>query len=247
MSTFWRKDHTAPNLGAMARDIEHSNVIQTLPNEVPIFPLPDHVFLPSIQAPYRVFEPRYRALVDGLLDQPEDERWLAIPRLATGWQNDYHGTPGFNAIATVGRMVSCELLRGGHFYIVVEGIARCRLSERVASEPFRIANIEPLPDLALVGDQIDVLRTRMGAIVQTVYTLVQVLGPAASDLAAAAQDLLDPERALYRLAAGAVDDPEVREAILEERLVHHRAAQVQDALTSLLALAGLHTGAAGAA
>ena len=148
----------------MARDIEHAGVIQTLPNEVPIFPLPDHVFLPSIQAPYRVFEPRYRALVDWLLDQPEDERWLAIPRLATGWQTDYHGAPPFNPVATVGRMLSCETLRGGHFYIVVEGVARCRLSERVASEPYRIANVEPLPDLALVGDQIEVLRTRMRAI-----------------------------------------------------------------------------------
>ena len=247
MSTFWRESDTEPNLRVMARDIEHAGVIQTLPNEVPIFPLPDHVFLPSIQAPYRVFEPRYRALVDWLLDRPEDDRWLAIPRLATGWQTDYHGAPPFNPVATVGRMVSCETLRGGHFYIVVEGVARCRLSERVASEPYRIANVEPLPDLALVGDQIDVLRTRMRAIVQTVYTLVQVLGPAASDLAGAAQDLSDPERALYRLAAGAVDDPEVRQAILEERLVHHRAGQVQEALTSLLALAGLHTGAAGSA
>lgn len=231
----------------MARDIEQSSVIQTLPNEVPLFPLPDHVFLPSVQAPYRVFEPRYRALVDGLLEQPEEERWLAIPRLATGWQTDYHGAPPFNATATVGRMVSCETLRGGHFYIVVEGVARCRLSERVASEPYRIAKVEPLPDLALVGDQIELLKVRMSNIVQTVYTLVQVLGPAASDLATAAKDLSDPERVLYRLAAGAVDDPEQRMAILEERQVHNRAALVQEALTALLALAGLHTGSAGAA
>jgi Lon protease-like protein len=231
----------------MARDIEHSGVAQALPNDVPIFPLPDHVFLPSIQAPYRVFEPRYRALVDWLLDQPEAERWIAIPRLATGWQSDYHGAPPFNAVATVGRMVSCETLRGGHFYVVIEGISRCRLTERVASDPYRIADIEPLPDLSLVDEQTRALRTRMAAIVQTVYTLVQVLGPAASDLAAAAQDLSDPERALYRLAAGAVDDPDVRQAILEERFVHRRAALVQDALISLLALAGLHTGTAGAA
>ena len=231
----------------MARDIEQSSVIQTLPNEVPLFPLPDHVSLPSIQAPYRVFEPRYRALVDALLERPEDERWLAIPRLATGWQTDYHGAPPFNTTATVGRMVSCETLRGGHFYIVVEGVARCRLTERIASEPYRIASVEPLPDLALVGDQIVQLRERMGAVVQTVYTLVQVLGPAASDLAQAAKELANPERALYRLAAGAVDDPEVRQSILEERLVHNRAALVQEALTSLLALAGLHTGTAGTA
>ncbi len=231
----------------MARDLEQNSVLQTLPNEVPLFPLPDHVFLPSVQAPYRVFEPRYRALVEWLLDQPEEERWLAIPRLATGWQTDYHGAPPFNSTATVGKMVSCETLRGGHFYIVVEGVARCRLSERVASEPYRIAKVEPLPDLALVGEQIETLQARMGGIVQTVYTLVQVLGPAASDLAAAAKDLSDPERALYCLAAGAVDDPEIRQAILEERLVHHRAAQVQEALTSLLALAGLHTGSAGSA
>ena len=231
----------------MAYDIEHSELLEALPREVPIFPLPDHVFLPAVQSPYRVFEPRYRALVEWLLDQPAEERWLAIPRLGAGWRSDYHGAPPFNTVATVGRMVNCEALRGGHFYIIAEGVARCRLTERVASEPYRIASVERLPDLALVGDQDTLLKARMRDIVQCVYTLVQVLGPAAADLSAAAQDLGDPERVLYRLAAGAVDDPDVRQTILEERLLHRRAALVHEALTSLVALAGLHTGSAGVA
>ena len=231
----------------MAHDLGHAGLAEVLPNEVPIFPLPDHVFLPSVQAPYRVFEPRYRALVEWLLDQPVEERWIAIPRLGAGWRSDYHGSPPFNSVATVGRMVNCEALRGGHFYIVAQGTVRCRLTERVASEPYRIANVEPLPDLALVGDQRETLKARMRDIVQCVYTLVQVLGPAAADLAAAAQGLADPSVALYQLAAGAVDDPDTRQQILEERLLHRRAALVQEALTSLVALAGLHTGSASAA
>ncbi|MDP6942837.1 MAG: LON peptidase substrate-binding domain-containing protein [Myxococcota bacterium] len=231
----------------MARDIDQAGFVHALPNEVPLFPLPDHVFLPSVQSPYRVFEPRYRKLVEQLLDQSEDERWLAIPRLGPEWRSDYHGAPSFNSVATVGRMVACDALRGGHFYIVAEGVVRCRLTERLSSDPFRVANIEPLPDLTLVGEQLATLKLRMRDIVQTVYTLVQVLGPAASDLSAAAQDLSDPSEVLYRLAAGAVDDPDTRQVILEERLLHRRAAHVQEALTSLLALAGLHTGSASSA
>ncbi len=38
-----------------------------LPRSVPVFPLPDHVFLPGVPVPYRIFEPRYRALVRDLL------------------------------------------------------------------------------------------------------------------------------------------------------------------------------------
>ena len=41
-----------------------------LPLSIPIFPLPDHVLLPAIPTAYRIFEPRYRALVVDLQSQP---------------------------------------------------------------------------------------------------------------------------------------------------------------------------------
>ena len=37
------------------------------PEVVGLFPLADHVFLPGFPSPYRVFERRYRELVEDLL------------------------------------------------------------------------------------------------------------------------------------------------------------------------------------
>ena len=71
-----------------------------LPALVPLFPLPDHALLIGVPASYRVFEPRYRALVDDLLGiDDHEQRWLAIPQLAEGWQSDYFGAPAIRSCA----------------------------------------------------------------------------------------------------------------------------------------------------
>ena len=42
-----------------------------LPTEIPIFPLPSALLLPGGQLPLNIFEPRYLAMVDDALGQPE--------------------------------------------------------------------------------------------------------------------------------------------------------------------------------
>src|SRR5512139_2245554 len=101
-----------------------------LPRSVPLFPLPDHVFLPGVPAPYRIFEPRYRALVRDLLKLPPAERLLAIPRLSPGWRpEEYDGAPAFDPVATIGQVIHCAPLPDGEFHIVVQGISRVLLKE----------------------------------------------------------------------------------------------------------------------
>lgn len=55
-----------------------------LPDLLPLFPLPGHVLLPGLAVPFRIFEPRYRALVRDLLAVRAERRWLAVPCLAPG-------------------------------------------------------------------------------------------------------------------------------------------------------------------
>ncbi|MCB9730745.1 MAG: LON peptidase substrate-binding domain-containing protein [Deltaproteobacteria bacterium] len=214
----------------------------TLPGEVPLFPLPDHVLLPGVLTPYRVFEPRYRTLVEELLAAPDQERWISVPRLAAGWKRDYHGTPAFCELATVGRVTSCEELSGGHYLISVEGEARCRLHERPSDRPYRVARIEAVPDLPceLPGRE---LTARWESIVEAVYALTQLLGSAVSDLAAAAAVSDRDALMSFRLAGAAVDTADERQQILEDRRLEHRLERVLDALSGLVALASRHVGA----
>jgi Lon protease-like protein len=213
-----------------------------LPAEVALFPLPDHILLPGVVTPYRVFEPRYRTLVDELLDSPEHERWISVPRLAAGWKRDYHGTPPLCELATVGRVTSFEELPGGHCLISVEGEARCRLFERPSDRPYRIARVEPVPDLSCEVSGAELTR-RWESIVQAVYTLTQLLGSAVSDLAVAAAVADRDALMSFRLAGASVDGPDERQAILEERRLERRLDHVLEALGGLVALASRHVGA----
>ena len=213
----------------------------TLPGEVPLFPLPDHVLLPGIPAPYRVFEPRYRTLVQDLLDQPEDERWLCVPRLAPGWKADYHGRPPFHAVATLGRILTCEPLAGGHYFILVTGEIPVRLVECASDRPYRLACVEALPDDTMASHP-RLVRDAIDELVQAVYTLSQIVGTSASDLTDAIAEQSDMEQLIYRLAAGAMDEPDERQRLLEERCLIGRAELVLDSLTGLIALSSCHLG-----
>ena len=217
--------------------------VHALPAEVALFPLPDHVLMPGVPAPYRVFEPRYRSMVEDLLEMPEEERWIAVPRLALGWKSDYHGRPPVNAIATLGRVVTCEPLIGSHYFILVEGVARVRLVECSSDRPYRLACIEPLRDTTTVADLAGGRHQIIEALSQAVYTLSQIVGNTASDLTEALQDTSDIERLVYRLGAAAMDEPDERQALLEERSLLNRTGMVLNSLSDLIALSSCHLGA----
>ncbi|MBA2481635.1 MAG: LON peptidase substrate-binding domain-containing protein [Planctomycetes bacterium] len=145
--------------------------MSVLPAELPLFPLPDHVLIPGLPQPYRVFEPRYLALVRGLLQASSAERWLAMPCLEPGWEADYQGSPPVRPIAAAALVRRIEEGPGGEYHILVEGIARIRLVEITSFQPYRLARAEALADrpevasaaamqglldqLAGLGDRID--------------------------------------------------------------------------------------------
>ena len=99
-------------------------------------------------------------------------------------------------------------------YIVVEGVARCRLTRADRERPCASLT-SALPDLALVGDQIVQLRAH-GRGCSTVY-LGSVLGRRP-------RTWLRPRRARelgrYFTASLPGRQTQVRQSILEERLVH---------------------------
>jgi uncharacterized protein len=91
----------------------------TLPEVVPIFPLPNVVFFPRMPLPLHVFEPRYRALVR---EVAAGAQLIGMALLREGWQRDYEGRPPVFATGTVGEMVRSEERSDGRFDIVLRGL-----------------------------------------------------------------------------------------------------------------------------
>jgi uncharacterized protein len=202
----------------------------TLPVTVPLFPLPDHVLLIGLPAPFRIFEPRYRALVDELLTREHSERWLAMPRLAAGWQEDYQGSPPFDSIAAVALARTIRPLDDGQFMVMVEGIARCRLSEVPSHRPFRLASVEAI---AIPPETIAEDDALVRSAIERAQALCDHMGKAGDVLRGLIEDRKDMSATVDRLGAAvisAVDDREafLRSPGLSERLrILNRALRTQ--------------------
>jgi Lon protease-like protein len=195
---------------------------------VPLFPLPDNVLLIGVPATYRVFEPRYRALVDDLLaiEQPSN-RWLAIPRLADGWQQDYYGSPAILPCAALAIARTIRPSMQGEFEIVVEGVMRCELQEIPSEQPYRRAHALPRPDEpvdeALIAQHMEDLLGHVGM-------LLHSLGDRGRRLAQLIDEDIAPAIVVDRLGAAILHDHRHRQSFLENRSLVSRIDDLRGVL-----------------
>jgi len=111
----------------------------TLPlGDAPLFPLPDGSLIPGELLPLRIFEPRYRAMMEAVR---EGEGIIAIATLLPGWELDYHGNPSIARVVGVGRVVRDQLNDDGTSDIVLHGLARGSIGEELQNSPFRRASV----------------------------------------------------------------------------------------------------------
>jgi Lon protease-like protein len=114
-----------------------------LPEIIPLFPLPNAVLFPKMALPLHVFEPRYRKMV---VDAQATHRTIGMTLLKPGWEADYQGRPAVYSPGCAGTLEQCEPLADGRFNIVLRGVARFRILQEHAGEPYRLASVEPLPE-----------------------------------------------------------------------------------------------------
>ena len=70
-----------------------------LPQEIPLFPLPDVVLFPGVSRPLLIFEPRYREMV---ADALKGTRIIGMVLLRPGFEKDYEGRPPVYDIGCAG-------------------------------------------------------------------------------------------------------------------------------------------------
>ena len=115
---------------------------------VPIFPLPNVVLFPHGLLPLHIFEPRYREMTRVAL---EGERLIAMALLKPGWEPAYQGRPPIHEIVGIGRILQDVKLPDGRYNLLLGGVARARIVEEIASEPFRQARVELLESKPSTG------------------------------------------------------------------------------------------------
>lgn len=213
------------------------------PEIVGLFPLPGHVFLPGVPAPYRLFEPRYRALARDLLRVLPRDRWIAIPRLEPGFtEEEYAGAPAFFPVATIGRVIHCAMVPGGQYHLVVQGVDRVELEEIASPHPYRLARVRPyLDDPRAVVDR-ETHRSSVDALHQSVLTLVKMLGPPAHELGKLVAEREDEQRWLNNLASVLLSEGEDRHRFLVSRSADERIDLLLGQLATLMHLVASRKG-----
>jgi ATP-dependent Lon protease len=97
---------------------------------IPMFPLPDFFLFPGAIVPLHIFEPRYRQMVDDLLDT---QGRLVMASVRREHVHLLPGAPPVFPVGGLGEIVHHKKLEDGRYLIWLMGLGRVRMEE-VASE-----------------------------------------------------------------------------------------------------------------
>jgi len=129
-----------------------------LPENLPMFPLPNVVLFPNMLLPLYIFEPRYKKMIRDCL---MGNRLLGIILLRKGWEKE-EGEPTPYDVGGLGQITKVIKLPDGNMNILVQGLVKVKTLEYLqVDEPYRIARVEALTDKFEPSEALAALAQRM--------------------------------------------------------------------------------------
>jgi uncharacterized protein len=124
---------------------EESAIQVNFGKPLPLFPLDTPVLLPQQVIPLRIFEPRYKQMVQDVLDATGQ---FAVAVFAGGrWKREYHGKPPLRPAVCIGQIVQHEREDEGNYVLLIQGVCRARIAEELKAQEgqlYRRAMLEPV-------------------------------------------------------------------------------------------------------
>ncbi len=108
--------------------------------ELPLFPLPESVLFPGQPLPLHIFEPRYRMMINTVL---EEERRFGVLL----W-NAQRNEP--SQVGGCAEVLEARRLENDCFNIMTRGTQRFRVIKYIRSKPFRVGLVEWIEDDPLI-------------------------------------------------------------------------------------------------
>jgi len=112
-----------------------------LPQIIPIFPLPNVVLFPKTHLPLHIFEYRYREMIQDVL---EGERLIGMALLKETWEDDDNSNQKIHSIGCVGKIIGCKGTQDGRYHIVLSGITRYTIKEKLYNKSYLQAQVEAI-------------------------------------------------------------------------------------------------------
>lgn len=185
-----------------------------LPDHAPVMVLPTLLF-PNTLLPLYIFEPRYREMLAGAL---EEQRMLCIALLKRG-VDEWTSAGDFHHLAGVGLVRACVEREDGTSHLVLQGLARVKFTGFLQERPFPIAEIREMPSRAAEAFESEALTAKLLSVCAQLRE--QGFGvPEALDDQLAQID--DPEVLADVVAHTFLRDPFRRQDVFEELRVGER-------------------------
>ncbi len=188
---------------------------------LPMFPL-GTVLFPSGVLPLRVFEPRYRDMLEDLLSGNREFGVVLIER-----GSEVGGGEVRSGIGTMARILEARKSGGGHWSVVAMGLQRIMVDRWLPDDPYPMAEVRPFSDRP--GPGVDpasyaALRDRLHRLLEGLVVLGETVP---SDRVEIAED---PALGSLQMAALAPLTPFDRQRILEVDRVEDRCRLLGDLL-----------------
>jgi Lon protease-like protein len=188
-----------------------------------LFPLPHVVLFPHAILPLHIFEPRYRQMTTDALEDGDKLITIVLPR--PGASAPGLGDPPIEDVACLGRILQHERLPDGRFNFLLLGLKRVRLVRELLSEKlYRLAEADLLEDQDDIAPG-DPLRGQLVSLFRRVVQRGSLHDPSLGDLL----DMELPLGILTDVVAHSMGlSPEIKQALLAETRVAHRAQTLLD-------------------
>jgi len=187
----------------------------TLPQLLPVMPLPGAVLFPHALLPLYIFEPRYRKMLEHALRKHRMFCVTLIKPICPDWR----ASEDFFHLATAGLIRACVERSDGTSNLVLQGLQRVRFTSFEREKPFPIASIETVES----SDSPTVETEALGAKVIELYgSLKHDHRQLPAKLDRYLSELRDLEMLADLMASTFVSDPLRRQRLLEERSLNQR-------------------------
>lgn len=125
--------------------------------ELPLFALPNEWLFPYVILPLHIFEPRYRQMIEDILDGPGR---IVVGTMVEGTEQESPSPPVY-PIAGLGEIGRHERLPDGRFDILLLGLRRVRVREVESDRLYRKVEVEPAEEIPIDPEKEPELRKRL--------------------------------------------------------------------------------------
>lgn len=194
--------------------------------DIPLFPLRTVLF-PGMPLPLRIFEERYKTMVQELLANGGQ---FGVVLIRSGNEVGAGAVP--HKTGTLARITECEEVSGGRFVLTAKGTRRFRLLNMLEPRPYPFGKIE------LFDESYDATDMRLARAVETVRATFPVyfrLALSRTGQWARDMDLPSNPRSLVNLVVQSIQsDEEAKQRLLELESAPDQVAHLADMLDDLL-------------